>query len=40
MAADKTVLGKMGREGRKRVAARHDIDKIAPQLIALFEEAG
>ena len=26
--------------GRKRVAARHDIAKIAPPLIALFEEAG
>lgn len=39
MAANKTVLAKMGREGRKRVAARHDIDKIAPQLIALFDQA-
>jgi glycosyltransferase involved in cell wall biosynthesis len=39
MAANKTTLAKMGREGRKRVAARHDIDKIAPQLIALFEAA-
>jgi hypothetical protein len=26
----------MGREARKRVAARHDIDRIAPELIALF----
>jgi colanic acid/amylovoran biosynthesis glycosyltransferase len=39
IAANKTTLAKMGREGRKRVAARHDIDKIAPQLIALFEAA-
>jgi colanic acid/amylovoran biosynthesis glycosyltransferase len=40
MAANKTTLAKMGREGRKRVVARHDIDRIAPQLIALFEAAG
>ena len=40
MAANKTMLGKMGREGRKRIAARHDIDKIATQLIALFDGAG
>lgn len=39
MAADKTTLAKMGREGRKRVAARHDVDRIAPQLIALFDGA-
>jgi colanic acid/amylovoran biosynthesis glycosyltransferase len=40
MSANKATLAKMGREGRKRVAARHDIDKIALQLIALFEQAG
>ncbi len=39
MDTTKATLARMGREGRKRVAARHDIDKIAPQLIALFEEA-
>lgn len=39
MSATKGALGRMGREGRKRVVARHDIDKIAPQLIGLFEEA-
>jgi len=39
MAATKAELAKMGREGRKRVVARHDIDKIAPQLIAMFESA-
>lgn len=36
MDASKAVLAKMGKEGRKRVVARHDIDKIAPQLIELF----
>lgn len=40
MAANKATLAKMGREGRKRVVARHDIDEIAPQLIALFEDQG
>ncbi len=40
MAANKLLLARMGREGRNRVAARHDINKIAPQLIALFEAAG
>ena len=40
MAATKAALAKMGREGRKRIVARHDIDKIAPKLIALFEGAG
>ena len=40
MAANKTTLGRMGREGRKRIVARHDLDKIAPRLIALFEGAG
>ena len=40
MAANKATLAKMGREGRKRVVARHDIDRIAPQLIALFEQSG
>ena len=37
MGATKTALAKMGREGRKRVLARHDLDAIAPQLIDLFE---
>jgi glycosyltransferase involved in cell wall biosynthesis len=37
MAANKATLDRMGREGRKRIAARHDVDKIARQLIALFE---
>jgi len=36
MGATKTALAKMGREGRKRVIARHDLDAIAPQLIQLF----
>ncbi|ATE63091.1 glycosyltransferase family 4 protein [Rhizorhabdus dicambivorans] len=36
MSATRAVLAKMGKEGRKRVVARHDIDRIAPQLIALF----
>lgn len=36
MAANKATLAKMGREGRKRIIARHDLDKIAPELIALF----
>jgi colanic acid/amylovoran biosynthesis glycosyltransferase len=36
MDASKTELARMGREGRKRVVARHDIDRIAPRLIALF----
>ncbi|QEH80188.1 glycosyltransferase family 4 protein [Sphingomonas sp. C8-2] len=36
MDAGRTVLARMGREARKRVAARHDIDRIAPELIALF----
>ncbi|KQX25540.1 MULTISPECIES: glycosyltransferase family 4 protein [unclassified Sphingomonas] len=36
MDAGKTELARMGREGRKRIVARHDIDGIAPQLIALF----
>jgi colanic acid/amylovoran biosynthesis glycosyltransferase len=40
MAANRTALAKMGREGRKRVAARHDIDRIAARLIALFEQSG
>ena len=40
MAATKAALAKMGREGRKRVVARHDIDRIAPELIRLFERAG
>ena len=39
MAANKVTLARMGREGRKRIVARHDIDAIAPKLIALFEEA-
>lgn len=39
MSATKAGLAKMGREGRKRVVARHDIDKIAPKLIGLFEGA-
>ncbi|KRB79419.1 glycosyl transferase family 1 [Sphingomonas sp. Root710] len=39
MTATKGMLGKMGREGRKRVAARHDLAGIAPRLIALFESA-
>lgn len=36
MAAGKGELGKMGRAGRKRIVACHDIDAIAPRLIALF----
>lgn len=36
MDAGKADLARMGREGRKRIVARHDIDRIAPQLIALF----
>jgi len=36
MDAGKTLLARMGREGRKRIVARHDLDRIAPQLIALF----
>jgi glycosyltransferase involved in cell wall biosynthesis len=36
MTADQAMLDRMGREGRTRVVARHDIDKLAPQLIALF----
>lgn len=39
MSATKGVLGRMGREGRKRVAARHDLARIAPRLIGLFEAA-
>lgn len=39
MAATKAALAKMGREGRKRVVARHDLAMIAPKLIALFEGA-
>ena len=37
MAATRTALAKMGREGRRRVVARHDLDRIAPQLIELFQ---
>lgn len=36
MRATKATLAKMGKEGRKRIAARHDIDRIAEKLIALF----
>lgn len=39
MAASKAKLAKMGKEGRKRVMARHDLDRIAPRLIALFAAA-
>lgn len=39
MAATRTMLGRMGRAGRRRIVGRHDIDKIAPRLIALFEGA-
>ena len=38
-AADPAELDAMARIGRARVVERHDIDKIAPQLIALFERA-
>lgn len=38
MAASKATLAKMGREGRKRVVARHDINRIAFDLIAMFGE--
>lgn len=40
MDASPAALADMGREGRRRVEARHDIARIAPQLIALFEGAG
>jgi len=36
LAADGTTLARMGREGRKRIVARHDMERIAPRLIALF----
>jgi colanic acid/amylovoran biosynthesis glycosyltransferase len=36
LAASEARLAEMGREGRKRIEARHDLDRIAPQLIALF----
>lgn len=36
MTASKAVLARMGREGRKRVAARHDINRVAAELIAIF----
>lgn len=36
MAADETRLAAMGAEGRARVAQRHDLARIAPQLLALF----
>jgi glycosyltransferase involved in cell wall biosynthesis len=39
MAASEEMLASMGREGRRRVAERHDLDDIAPRLIALFEAA-
>lgn len=37
MTASEAVLARMGREGRKRVVARHDIDSVAHRLVALFE---
>jgi len=40
MDAGKSQLGQMGLEGRRRIVARHDIDRIAPELIALFSAAG
>ncbi|MES2498864.1 MAG: glycosyltransferase family 4 protein [Pseudomonadota bacterium] len=40
MDAGKSQLGRMGLEGRRRIVARHDIDRIAPELIALFSAAG
>lgn len=39
MAADETRLAAMGAEGRARVAERHDLARIAPQLLALFQAA-
>jgi glycosyltransferase involved in cell wall biosynthesis len=36
MAATGKALAKMGGEGRRRVVARHDLDRIAPRLIELF----
>lgn len=40
MEASPAALADMGREGRRRVEAQHDIARIAPQLIALFQGAG
>lgn len=40
MGASKAALAKMGREGRKRVMARHDLDRIAPVLIGMFAAEG
>lgn len=40
MDAGKSQLGRMGLEGRRRIVARHDIDRIAPELIALFSAVG
>lgn len=40
LAADGATLAAMGQEGRRRVEQRHDLARIAPKLIALFEEAG
>ncbi|KKC26164.1 glycosyltransferase family 4 protein [Sphingomonas sp. SRS2] len=39
MSATKGALAKMGRVGRKRILVRHDIDRIAPQLIEMFRAA-
>lgn len=39
MAADEARLTAMGAEGRARVAQRHDLARIAPQLLALFTAA-
>ena len=36
LAADQARLAAMGAEGRARVEARHDIDRIAPLLLAVF----
>lgn len=36
MDAGEADLARMGAEARGRIAARHDIDRIAPELIALF----
>lgn len=39
MGAGADRLATMGAEGRRRVEERHDIARIAPQLLALFEAA-
>jgi hypothetical protein len=36
MDAGEADLAAMGAEARRRVAARHDLDRIAPELIGLF----